>query len=462
MQSRYFRYISIVYLAGDIVMLNISILIAYWLMVGTGVNSLFSKEYLIAIFISNILWIVVTYLLDTYHAILLEAENIITSTIKAMGVFLIVVSFLFFISNINYPRNHFLYNALLFLVFLALWRLILSMSITLYRKTGHNYKQYIIIGLNDAGKQLQRSFTKASYAGYRFMGFFDDKISINESDMVKGDSQMVFDYVLKNNIDEFFYSLSEEINYNYVNKLIDFADNNLVRVKLLTDFKFLPYKNFRIEFFDTLPILAIRAIPLDDLLNRKLKRAFDFTFSLLITIFILSWLCPLFGLFIKINSKGPVFFKQKRSGKDNKDFWCYKFRTMYVNNESDIQQASKNDSRITAIGKFLRKTNLDELPQFFNVLIGSMSIVGPRPHMLKHTEEYSQIIEKYLVRHFVKPGITGLAQIKGYRGETKDYLLMKSRIKIDIFYIENWSFLLDLKIIFVAILNMVRGDKNAY
>ena len=176
----------------------------------------------------------------------------------------------------------------------------------------------------------------------------------------------------------------------------------------------------------------------------------------------MSWLYPLIAVLIKLNSKGPVLFKQVRSGKNNKDFKCWKFRTMCLNEDSDNKQASKKDSRVTSIGSFLRKTSIDEMPQFFNVLFGYMSIVGPRPHMLKHTEIYSNSVNNYMFRHFVKPGITGLAQVKGLRGETKDSLAMEHRIKLDMLYIENWSFILDLKIIALTIINSFKKDENAY
>jgi putative colanic acid biosynthesis UDP-glucose lipid carrier transferase len=165
---------------------------------------------------------------------------------------------------------------------------------------------------------------------------------------------------------------------------------------------------------------------------------------------------------IKLDSKGPIFFRQMRSGKNGKPFWCHKFRTMTVNNESDSKQASKNDSRITKVGAFLRKTSLDEFPQFYNVLIGDMSVVGPRPHMLKHTEEYSAIIDNFKVRHFINSGITGYAQVNGYRGETKDNSQMEKRVIYDNWYLENWSLSLDIKIIIKTVVNAIRGEKNAY
>jgi len=177
---------------------------------------------------------------------------------------------------------------------------------------------------------------------------------------------------------------------------------------------------------------------------------------------VFTWLMPLMAILIKVNSRGPVFFRQQRSGKGNNVFTCLKFRTMRVNAEADELQATKGDVRITGMGRFLRKTNLDELPQFFNVLLGHMSVVGPRPHMLRHTEQYAALIDQFMVRHLIKPGITGWAQVHGFRGETSDTYKMEKRVEYDVWYIENWSLLLDLKIIVLTLGNMLKGEENAF
>jgi putative colanic acid biosynthesis UDP-glucose lipid carrier transferase len=196
--------------------------------------------------------------------------------------------------------------------------------------------------------------------------------------------------------------------------------------------------------------------------NLLLKRVFDIVFSLLVIGLIFPWLFPIIVIMIKMDSAGPVFFKQQRSGRQNDSFLCYKFRTMQVNADSNQLQATKGDSRVTKMGVFMRRTNIDELPQFFNVFLGSMSVVGPRPHMLKHTEQYSELINNYLVRHYAKPGITGWAQVNGYRGETKELIEMRDRVDYDIWYIENWSLLLDLKIVYMTVFNVFQGEENAY
>lgn len=198
------------------------------------------------------------------------------------------------------------------------------------------------------------------------------------------------------------------------------------------------------------------------MLSKFIKRLFDIIFSLFTIIFVFSWLCPILAILIRLESKGPVFFVQLRTGKNNEHFKCYKFRSMRVNNDADKRQATRDDQRITKIGALLRKTSLDELPQFFNVLIGNMSIVGPRPHMISHTEKYSQLTDKFKVRHSLKPGITGWAQISGLRGEVNNTEAMLKRVDADVWYMKNWSFLLDIKIIFLTFWITLKGDKNAY
>ena len=201
---------------------------------------------------------------------------------------------------------------------------------------------------------------------------------------------------------------------------------------------------------------------MDDVGNRIKKRFYDVVASSLVIVFILSWLIPLVGLLIWLESRGPIFFTQQRSGKGGKAFNCLKFRSMKVNKESNEKQATKNDVRITRLGSILRKSSLDEMPQFLNVFMGDMSIVGPRPHMLKHTDDYSKLLNRYMVRHFLKPGITGWAQIHGYRGEIKHMQDINNRVEYDLWYLENWSLWLDTRIILMTAFNMAKGEKNAY
>ena len=270
-----------------------------------------------------------------------------------------------------------------------------------------------------------------------------------------------FDYIIKNSIDEIYFSVAELSN-KQINRLIDFADNNLRELKFIPDNKEIYSKKLKYEYYDYIPILSLRAIPLQESVNQFVKRFFDILFSLFIIVFVLSWLTPILAILIKLESKGPVFFKQSRNGFNYQEFDCYKFRSMTPNKNAHLHQATKGDLRITKMGAFIRKTSIDELPQFFNVLFGDMSVVGPRPHMVSHTNMYAQRIDKFMVRHFVKPGITGLAQVSGFRGEVETDNDIINRVKYDIFYIENWSLLLDIKIIIQTLSNALKGEEKAY
>jgi Undecaprenyl-phosphate glucose phosphotransferase len=247
-----------------------------------------------------------------------------------------------------------------------------------------------------------------------------------------------------------------------IEKLMLDADKNLIRFKYVPEYYDYSKRRTILQNFGNIPIISVRTEPLENMLNRSIKRLFDCVFSLFVIIFIFSWLFPILFILIKLESKGPVFFTQLRSGRDNHSFKCYKFRSMKINHDADNKQATRGDHRITKIGSFLRRTSLDELPQFFNVLIGNMSVVGPRPHMLKHTKQYSELIDRFMVRHFLKPGISGWAQVNGLRGETRTVDAMLKRVEADVWYLENWSFLLDLKIIFLTVRNSLKADENAF
>lgn len=440
-------------------LVNVSFGIAYFLKFG---NLTFSIQpfYVILALYFNITWIAATFFLEIYHIERVEENSaIIKNTLRILFLHaLLVAAFIVIRKGYYYSREQLLLTYAILATFVTIWRFICVYFFKYYRTKGFNYRRVIILGSGEIGQNLKEFFDSHPENGYVFMGFFSDH---KENPAVKGTIDDVPQYVIEHQIDEVYCSMSEVTNQQ-INTLIEFADNNLIHIKILPNFREIAYKNIKIDLYGSNPVLSFREIPLDDVLNKFTKRAFDVVFSLFIILFIISWLLPLVAMLIKLTSKGPVFFKQLRSGKDNEAFWCLKFRSMYVNEESHSRQASRGDARITPVGRFLRRTNIDELPQFFNVLAGHMSVVGPRPHMLRHTEEYARSINKYMVRHFVKPGITGLAQAKGYRGDTSNPMHMRNRVKVDMFYIENWSILLDLKIIALTLFSMLNGDKNAY
>ncbi|MGG5506655.1 MULTISPECIES: exopolysaccharide biosynthesis polyprenyl glycosylphosphotransferase [unclassified Myroides] len=318
---------------------------------------------------------------------------------------------------------------------------------------GGNFRNIVLVGSEKEVHNLKSVLLKRTDLGYRINNHFFNLEDDSLEDLKK--------YLSENEVDELFiqFSLTKEKNFLAI---LEFADNSMITVHYIPTQKDILNNNFAVEYYDLIPVVPRRVIPLDKPYNILLKRLFDLVFSSLVIVFILSWLIPLVAFLIKRESKGPVFFKQKRTGLNDEEFWCYKFRSMHINELSDKQQATKNDQRITRIGAFLRKSSLDEFPQFINVFLGDMSIVGPRPHMVVHTKMYSKRVSRFMLRHLVKPGITGMAQTHGYRGEIENDRDIINRFKYDLFYLENWSILLDLKIIYLTVYNVFKGEEKAY
>ncbi|CAN5543686.1 hypothetical protein BH10BAC2_BH10BAC2_37730 [soil metagenome] len=314
--------------------------------------------------------------------------------------------------------------------------------------------EIIAKGLYNANVELPNLKILSRLKGYMANDMYKDFSHSSLNLLQGGDGMKTVAYNSKNKISQVSrVSLNTE---NDINRMLENAE----------------YTFGNINFGDTLAEWAIDfprkvklnrdTIPVRQLNNRILKRFFDIIISLIVIVFFLSWMVPLIGLLIKLETKGPVFFKQLRSGLNNESFWCYKFRSMQVNEKSDELQATKGDARITRIGTFLRKTSLDEFPQFINVFKGEMSIVGPRPHMLKHTEIYSAQIGNYMNRLVLKQGLTGWAQIRGSRGETTEIKHMEERVNLDLWYLQNWSLWLDIKIIFLTTIQILKKDQSVF
>ena len=358
------------------------------------------------------------------------------------------------------------YFSLYLIIIVILVRILFNRVLINYRKRGGNYRKIIVVGSDKISTTLYNYLERNIAFGYRVEGYFTPyaqyfKESLTGNMKNLGNASQVLDYLKANTIDEVFWKVGQEEDPQ-LKEIIDYCENNLIRFKLIPYFGIpISGRQPNIDSYRGIPVVTLRKEPLQLPFNRMVKRLFDFVFSLVVLALIVPLIFPWVALAIKLNSKGPIFFKQLRSGENNMQFWCYKFRTMAVNELSDKLQANKNDARITRVGKFLRKSNFDELPQFFNVLRGEMSVVGPRPHMLKHTKDYSKLVSKFLVRHFAKPGITGWAQVTGHRGETNEVSDMQKRVEADIWYVENWSFVLDIRIIFMTVRNMIVGDENA-
>lgn len=399
-------------------------------------------------------WVLLSVYLDFYEVYRFTKLLKITSlTISQAVLFtLIIFSFFgFFYQFSRAPTRVLLYLFKSFSVILIV-KIALHLFLKTYRKGfGGNFKRTVIIGNTPKSFQLKSFFDENPEYGYKCQKVFK---SSSDLDLIKA-------FIIENNIDEIYCSMAAFEN-EALNALINFADNNLKVLKFLPDNKDIYSRKLNFEYYGYLPIISLRKIPIDFPVNQLLKRLFDIVLSSIVIILILSWLTPLMAILIKLESKGAVFFKQKRNGLNYEEFYCYKFRSMMPNPEADLHQVSKNDKRITKMGHFLRKTSLDELPQFYNVLLGDMSVVGPRPHMVSHTHMYAENVDKFMVRHFIKPGITGLAQISGYRGEVETDQDIINRVKYDIFYLENWSLLLDFKIVFITVINAIKGEKKAY
>lgn len=320
---------------------------------------------------------------------------------------------------------------------------------------GGNSRSVVLLGNSKSISPLKNFFTENPDYGYRLMNIFT--LENNKKERI----DECLSYVISSKTDEIYCSMAD-LSDSQISDIIDFADNNLKTLKFIPDEKQIFSRTAKFEYYDYIPVISLRNILQDETINKIIKRLFDIVFSFLIIMGLLSWLTPILAIIIKLESKGPLFFIQKRNGLNYKEFNCYKFRSMYINDKADLDLASKNDVRITKVGKFIRKTSIDELPQFFNVFLGEMSVVGPRPHMVSVANLYALKVDKFMVRHFVKPGITGLAQTKGYRGEVETDEDIINRVKYDIFYMENWSILLDVEIILKTIYNVIKGDEKAF
>ena len=347
----------------------------------------------------------------------------------------------------------------------VLYRIVFRYFLKIYRRKGGNRRGAVLVGAHENMQELYHVMTDDITSGYHVLGYFDDFPFPQYSEKIEylGQPHEVIAFLERHRgrVEQVYCSLPSARSEEIV-PIINYCENHLIRFFSVPNVRNYLKRRMWFELLGNVPVLSIHREPLTMPENRILKRAFDLVCSLLFIFTLFPFIYLIVGAAIRLNSPGPIFFKQRRSGEDGREFWCYKFRSMRMNKDSDVLQATENDPRKTRVGEFIRKTSIDELPQFINVLKGDMSIVGPRPHMLKHTEEYARLINKFMVRHFAKPGITGWAQVSGFRGETKELWQMEGRVMRDIWYIENWTFVLDLYIIYRTVRNALRGEKEAY
>jgi Undecaprenyl-phosphate glucose phosphotransferase len=444
-----------IYLTIDLVILNLAILFTGWVSFYLFDRS--SLEMSIYLLHGNLSWVLTYFIFAKRNLYLRDGYlNRVWRISKRILVFLVVSSVLAFIAMPkSYSRTFFLEYTLLFYVGKLIFYRFLYSFMKYKRKKGLNTVRVAIVGMNDTSQFLRQLIESNPMLGYKFVGFVSSKEG--EGLEVLGKKEDLENIIREQAIQLVFVSLSIFSEENRGKEYLKICNRLGIRLRFVPENQQWFKSRINMESLGGLMILNPQRIPLDDVSSRVWKRLFDIAFSSLVILLLFSWLFPILIILIKLESKGPAFFVQKRTGINNRTFNCIKFRSMKVNGQSDERQATQNDDRITPLGKFMRKTNIDELPQFFNVLWGQMSVVGPRPHMLKHTEQYSTLIDHYLSRHYVKPGITGWAQIRGYRGNTDELWKMEKRVKYDMEYIENWTFVWDLKIIWFTVFG-----SNAY
>lgn len=448
--------IRFLYLAIDLIILNIAIAITFsFSPIMRELNIHDISLYVLLLNLSE----VITY--TTFSRKNLYLHDNFTNRVKRISfrMFIFVVV-LFFLAQILLPINlahlFLLECAAIFYVGKLIFYFFLYRYLKISRSKGFYVHRVLIVGLNEMSILLHRIIINNPLLGYDFIGYVSEKPEENNKEVL-GQFNELASLVTQLQIDMVFVTNSEYNDLNKSRELLTICNKIGVRLRFVPENQYWFKTQMNLESVGSLVIFNPQEIPLDDLNSRLAKRIFDLFFSSMVIVFVLSWLFPVLCILIKVSSKGPVFFKQKRTGINNKTFHCLKFRSMKMSEDADLKQASKGDERITRIGSFLRKSSLDEFPQFFNVFLGNMSIVGPRPHMLKHTEQYSELIDHYRVRHYVKPGITGWAQVNGYRGETNELWKMEKRVEHDMYYLDNWTFWWDLKIIVMTVVG-----KNAY
>ena len=454
-KGRYGYLVNILTTIADFILLNL----VYILVINT-VNNVGEFNDKVIWLLLNISYCPAIFMFpDVHKKRILFADKLMIILVQTFMVHcLVMLTFTSIISYDAVPMRVYAYFYLIFYLSLAVWWITSRKIIKLFGRRGRNFKRIIIIGWNGTAKMLYDEILSDPGYGYKILGIFDNEEHADRA--MTGTLQEIEDFVVVNNIDEIYCAQpSEEENVGDIIKIADRHDVQFFYVPLISGFM---TTSFSLTSMGNLPIMVYRPNPLQFWLYRLIKRIFDICFSLVVIALVsVTVLIPIIFA-IKLSSRGPVLFKQRRTGYRGREFTCLKFRTMKVNSQADTVQATKDDPRKTRVGDFLRRTSLDELPQFLNVLWGDMSVVGPRPHMVSQTNEYKKLIDKYMVRHIIKPGITGLAQVSGYRGQTEELWQMQKRVEYDVTYIENWSLWLDVKIIIRTIVNAILGEKNAF
>jgi len=439
--------ITIIFL--DLLFLNLCTL--FFILFIKGYSLDFGERYFYLFFLFNMTWIIINFInrykLDNINKFLADIKNIVKKTFFLIGLMSI---FAFLIKDFRYSRLIIYGSILTFFILQIIFHYIFLRIAYLHLQREKSKIRIVIAGAGDLGNLLFQELTKnKSIIHYKILGFLDDNKVQNKSNVLGklADAKNIFE---NQKVDELILALPFKTEEK-INKLVQLADFYGIRVKMIPDFFKLFGDNFKIYSIGMIPIVNVNEGPLDNYLNSFLKRIFDICFSL----FMLILSLPVFltiTIIIKMTSKGPIFYRPIRVGYKNNAFKVFKFRTMYHTNEDDGKKSAiRNDPRITPFGKLLRRYNLDEIPQFLNVFKGEMSTVGPRPHRVYLDKELQYSINKYMTRHYIKPGLTGWAQVYGWRGPTQTQEQKEQRTKHDLWYLRNWTFWLDIKIIFMTI-----------
>ncbi|GAB4335168.1 MAG: undecaprenyl-phosphate glucose phosphotransferase [Calditrichia bacterium] len=450
MKSIYLAIRKPLFIFIDILLLAVSFHIAH-LLRGLDYNQTLHDQILLLY--SVLSWLFIANITGLYNGFNWTVKKRIFIIVQALILLTLALTFIGFVfKQARYSRLLTAYFIICFSVFLVIYQFLADYLYRKYSERGKAPTRLLIIGAGRIGKQLKEAVLKSFEVNYQLVGFLEDyQTENNKNEKILGKISELENILLKEKVNEIFVALPLTLE-NLIQRIIETADHYGVRVRLATDISRVTSQPVELSKIGSVTMFHFRPIPLDDPYNRLKKRLFDIFFSgsvLVLTFPVIA----LAAFLIKITSKGPAFFIQLRTGYNNNDFYCYKIRTMVETDNiiKDTVQAIKDDPRVTPIGKFLRKYNIDELPQFLNVLKGDMSVVGPRPHMLHHTDEFRKRVDRYMVRHLVKPGITGWAQVNGYRGPTDTNEALKKRVEYDLWYMENWSMWLDLKIILKTI-----------
>ncbi len=449
-------------------LLDYTVLIAAYFFAAQLSHKNFTEGYILIPIILAFIWHFSSKYMDLYDEF--RTTTFINELLVIIPIVIlqfVTVGFLYFVLNDrDFSRTFAIY-------YVSILSALLVIEKYLYKKwkiynwtIGKDIKNLLIVGSGANGMAFYDLAKKSAHYGYNPIGFVDKEKAEHLNGKFIGKIADIERIIKERNIHEIIISLT---NYDpaTIKNILSIADHNAIRAKVIPEYLQFYSKKFKMDIFGHLPVIVVRDEPLEEFHWLLMKNFADFALTIILSVCLFSWLFPLIAILIKLDSKGPVFYIQDRWGIGGKTFKCFKFRTMAHNSNTTTEsgkffQTTKNDLRITRVGKFLRKTNLDEIPQFINILLGDMSFIGPRPHAVQHSIESNEQIENYLVRHLVKPGITGWAQVNGYRGETKDIFLMKKRVEYDIWYIENWSVWLDLKVLTMTLYMMIKGDKLAY